>query len=72
MTAPEYLSDNESLNDFIVDDESNNGYLDKRPPGSAGGSKTAQRLQAAKELHPAFQSGSTALKDERRYLGMLR
>ncbi|GJJ69992.1 chromosome transmission fidelity protein 4 [Entomortierella parvispora] len=68
MTAPEYLSDNESLNDFIVDDENNNGYLEKRPPGVVGGSKSAQRLQAVKELHPAFQSGSTVLKDERRYL----
>lgn len=68
MEAREYLSDNESLNDFIVEDETNGVYLEKRPAGVPVGTK---RMQAVKTLHPSFQSGSTSLKDERRYLGML-
>ncbi|KAG0359042.1 hypothetical protein BGZ54_010158 [Gamsiella multidivaricata] len=63
--AQDYLSENESLNDFIVEDE-NNTYLEKKPGSS--GHKAGLSTQAVKELHPRFQSGSTAARDDRRYL----
>ncbi len=66
--AQEYLSDNESLNDFIVDDD-NGGYLAKKPVVNGSGSKSGVAMQLAKELHPRFQSGATSSRDERRYLG---
>ncbi|KAG0000372.1 hypothetical protein BGZ80_010757 [Entomortierella chlamydospora] len=63
--AQEYLSDNESLKDFIVDDD-NSAYLQKKPaPNSL---KPTLKSFSAKELHPRFQPGSTSLRDERRYL----
>ncbi|KAG0210615.1 hypothetical protein BGX28_009140 [Mortierella sp. GBA30] len=65
--AQEFLSDNESLNDFIVDDD-NGGYLGKKPASNGALSKSALVMQPAKELHPRFQSGSTSNNEERRYL----
>ncbi|KAF9942582.1 hypothetical protein BGZ67_000806 [Mortierella alpina] len=65
--AQEYLSDNESLNDFIVDDD-NGGYLAKKPAVNGLGSKSGLAMQLAKEMHPRFQSGATSSRDERRYL----
>ncbi|KAG0309029.1 hypothetical protein BGZ98_005711 [Dissophora globulifera] len=61
----EYMSDNESLNDFIVEDETGT-YLEKKPVTSSQKSSTIMR--AAKELHPRFHSGATVQRDERRYL----
>ncbi|KAF9116766.1 hypothetical protein BGX27_011080 [Mortierella sp. AM989] len=63
--AQEYLSENESLNDFIVDDD-NSEYIQKKP--IVNGSKSALNLQPAKELHPRLQPGSTSPQDGRRYL----
>ncbi|ORZ26584.1 WD40-repeat-containing domain protein [Lobosporangium transversale] len=64
--AQEYLSDNESLRDFIVDDE-NDPYLQKK--ASTGAQKSgALGMRVAKALHPRFQPGSTAERDKRRYL----
>ncbi|KAF9990738.1 hypothetical protein BGZ75_000124 [Mortierella antarctica] len=65
--AQEYLSDNESLNDFIVDDD-NGGYLAKKLAVNGLGSKSGLAMQLAKEMHPRFQSGATSSRDERRYL----
>ncbi|KAF8937985.1 hypothetical protein BGZ58_001792 [Dissophora ornata] len=62
--AQEYMSDNESLNDFIVEDETGT-YLEKRPSSSQ---KPGAQTRPAKELHPRFHSGSTSLRDERQYL----
>ncbi|KAI1316668.1 hypothetical protein EDD11_009624 [Mortierella claussenii] len=67
--AQEYLSDNESLNDFIVDDD-NGGYLEKKPAQTVRkNGATSLPMQVAKELHPRFQSGSSSQRDNRRYLG---
>ncbi|KAF9576938.1 hypothetical protein EC968_000063 [Mortierella alpina] len=65
--AQEYLSDNESLNDFIVDDD-NGGYLAKKPAVNGLASRSGLAMQPAKEMHPQFQSGATSPRDERRYL----
>ncbi|KAG0052955.1 hypothetical protein BGZ83_001881 [Gryganskiella cystojenkinii] len=67
----DYVSDSESVLNFIVDDEdSTKKYLKRRPAG-APSTKTgsAPIMQAAKELHPRFQSGSTLENDQKkRYL----
>ncbi|KAF9198016.1 hypothetical protein BGZ49_001301 [Haplosporangium sp. Z 27] len=63
--AQEYLSDNESLNDFIVEEE-NDGYIPKK--AVVNGVKPALKTVSAKELHPRFQPGATSARDERRYL----
>jgi hypothetical protein len=71
------VSDNESLHDFIVDDE-NDGYLKEKPSGASADKKAAARgvtfssakaMQPVKTLHPRFQSGSTSADGQRRYLG---
>ncbi|KAF9439002.1 hypothetical protein BGZ76_001897 [Entomortierella beljakovae] len=64
----EYLSENESLNDFIVDDD-NSGYVAKKPASS--GQKSALKSFSAKELHPRFHTGSTTQQDKRRFLGSI-
>ncbi|KAF9430621.1 hypothetical protein BGZ94_005626 [Podila epigama] len=63
----EYMSEDESLNDFIVDDDSNKykptaRSAETRRPHATG------KMQPAKVLHPCFQSGSTKMRDSRRYL----
>ncbi|KAF9194749.1 hypothetical protein BGZ51_007978 [Haplosporangium sp. Z 767] len=62
----EFLDDNESLNDFIVEDDESSKYLEKRPTGKAANSRGA--MQERKELHPPIQSGSTSEHADRRYL----
>ncbi|KAI8359261.1 hypothetical protein B0O80DRAFT_439828 [Mortierella sp. GBAus27b] len=62
--AQDYGSGDESLGDFIVEDETGT-YLEKKP---AGASKPTPKTQPVKELHPQIQSGSTSRRDDRRYL----
>ncbi|KAF9996747.1 hypothetical protein BGZ65_007672, partial [Modicella reniformis] len=63
--AQDYASGDESLDDFIVEDETGT-YLEKKPV--SGAQKSGLKTKAIKELHPRFQSGSTSTRDDRRYL----
>ncbi|KAF9580964.1 hypothetical protein BGW38_002188 [Lunasporangiospora selenospora] len=67
--AQEFMDDNESLNDFVVNDD-DGGYLERRPASgpSAPVAKSGAQYQSVKELHPRFQSGSTLERDNKRYL----
>lgn len=60
------MSEDESLHEFVVDDD-NGGYLPPTRPAESRGEPG--KMQPAKVLHPCFQSGSTRLRDSRRYLG---
>ncbi|KAG0029871.1 hypothetical protein BGZ82_007694 [Podila clonocystis] len=62
----EYMSEDESLHEFVVDDD-NGGYLPPTRPVESRGA-TVGKMQPAKVLHPCFQSGSTRMHDSRRYL----
>ncbi|KAF9298822.1 hypothetical protein BGZ74_009205 [Mortierella antarctica] len=62
----EYMSEDESLHEFVVDDD-NGGYLPPTRPVESHGA-SAGKMQPAKVLHPCFQSGSTRMRDSRRYL----
>ncbi|KAF9095388.1 hypothetical protein BGX29_009064 [Mortierella sp. GBA35] len=78
------VSDNESLNDFVVDDE-NGDYSNTTatPQGASSRGVTfsttpkdlfakttqpAKAMQPVKTLHPRFQPGSTSLIDQKCYL----
>ncbi|KFH70872.1 hypothetical protein MVEG_03719 [Podila verticillata NRRL 6337] len=61
----EYMSEDESLHEFVVDDD-NGGYLPPTRPAESLG--VPGKMQPAKVLHPSFQSGSTRMRDSRRYL----
>ncbi|KAF9353906.1 hypothetical protein BGX34_011298, partial [Mortierella sp. NVP85] len=63
--AQDYASGDESLGDFIVEDETGT-YLEKKPVSAM--QKSTLKTQPVKELHPRFQSGSTSRRDDRRYL----
>lgn len=74
------VSDNESLHDFIVDDE-NDDYLKGKTSGASAEKNAAARgvtfssakaMQPVKALHPRFQSGSTSANGQRRYLGKIK
>lgn len=60
------MSEDESLHEFVVDDD-NGGYLPPTRPVEPLGAPG--KMQPAKVLHPCFQSGSTRMRDSRRYLG---
>ncbi|KAF9315034.1 hypothetical protein BG003_003535 [Podila horticola] len=62
----EYMSEDESLHEFVVDDD-NGGYLPPTRPVESRGAAVG-KMQPAKVLHPCFQSGSTRMRDSRRYL----
>ena len=61
--AQDYASGDESLGDFIVEDETGT-YLEKKPVSAM--QKTTLKTQPVKELHPRFQSGSISRRDDRR------
>lgn len=61
------MSEDESLHEFVVDDD-NGGYLPPTRPVESRGAAVG-KMQPAKVLHPCFQSGSTRMRDSRRYLG---
>ncbi|KAK3818589.1 MAG: hypothetical protein J3Q66DRAFT_338042 [Benniella sp.] len=63
----DYASGDESLGDFIVEDETGT-YLEMKRVSAI--QKSTLKTQPVKELHPRFQSGSSR-RDDRRYLGIL-
>lgn len=73
------VSDNESLHDFIVDDEHGhyipekiNGASAEKIANARGVSfSSAKAMQPLKTLHPRFQPGATSSDGQRRYLGKL-
>ncbi|KAK3818570.1 MAG: hypothetical protein J3Q66DRAFT_400086 [Benniella sp.] len=60
----DYASGDESLGDFIVEDETGT-YLEMKRVSAI--QKSTLKTQPVKELHPRFQSGSSR-RDDRRYL----
>ncbi|KAF9934592.1 hypothetical protein FBU30_001356 [Linnemannia zychae] len=71
--ARDVVSDNESLHDFIVDDENGDYLKEKSSTGKSGATRgitfgSVKAMQPIKTLHPRFQSGSTSAIGQRRYL----
>lgn len=73
------VSDDESLHDFIVDDEHGHYIPEKTSDASAEKIATvrgvsfssAKAMQPLKTLHPRFQPGATSSDGQRRYLGKI-
>ncbi|KAF9142463.1 hypothetical protein BG015_000851 [Linnemannia schmuckeri] len=70
------VSDDESLHDFVVDDEHGH-YIQERTSGASAEKNatargvsfsSAKAMQPVKVLHPRFQPGATSSDGQRRYL----